>query len=151
MTHGARHTLLAAVLLGIGFMAAIDEIIFHQLLVWHHFVESDSTTTAIISDGILHTLELVLLITGGTLMLKLHETGHQVPGYRSAGFLLGMGGFQVFDGIIDHKVLGLHQIRYVDNLLLYDLVWNGVGLLLIIAGYVLLKRSMHSHNQSQHP
>ena len=149
MTHGARYTLLAAVLLGIGFMAAIDEIIFHQLLAWHHFVESDSTTTALVSDGILHTLELVLLIIGGTLMVKLHETGYQVPGYRSAGFLLGMGGFQVFDGVIDHKVLELHQIRYVDNLLLYDLVWNGFGLLLIIAGVVLLKRTLRSRNKTQ--
>ncbi|MCM2972918.1 DUF2243 domain-containing protein [Larsenimonas suaedae] len=148
-TPDIRRTLLAAILLGIGFMAAIDEVIFHQLLVWHHFVESDSTVAAIVSDGVLHTLELVLLVTGGALMLRLHETHRHAPGYRGPGFLLGMGGFQVFDGIIDHKVLGLHQVRYVDNLWLYDLAWNGFGLLLIVVGYVLLKRAKRGQAFSQ--
>jgi uncharacterized membrane protein len=26
--------------------------------------------------------------------------------------LLGLGAFQVFDGIVDHKLLQLHQVRY---------------------------------------
>ncbi|MCM2132018.1 DUF2243 domain-containing protein [Larsenimonas rhizosphaerae] len=144
-----RRTLLAAILLGIGFMAAIDEIIFHQLLVWHHFVESDSTVAAIISDGVLHTMELVLLVTGAAMMLRLHETHHHAPGYRGPGFLLGMGGFQVFDGIVDHKLLGLHQVRYVDNLIVYDLAWNGAGIALLAVGYVLLQRARRGQASTQ--
>ncbi|KAA0019550.1 DUF2243 domain-containing protein [Salinicola corii] len=118
-------TMLAAILLGIGTMAALDEIVFHQVLAWHHFVETDNSALA--SDGLLHTLELVVLIIGATLMLRLHETGRHAAGFRGAGFLLGMGGFQLFDGIVDHKILGLYQVRYVDNLLMYDLAWNATG------------------------
>lgn len=56
------------------------------------------------------------------------------------GFFLGAGGFQLFDGLINHKVLGLHQIRYgVENLWIYDIVWNvaGAGLLILGAGLAL--------------
>jgi uncharacterized membrane protein len=28
------------------------------------------------------------------------------------GLLLGAGGFQLYDGIVQHMLLGLHQIRY---------------------------------------
>ena len=52
-----------------------------------------------------------------------------------------MGGFQLFDGIVTHKILGLHQVRYVDNLLLYDLAWNVSGLLLLLLGVGLLRRA----------
>ncbi|WP_239495267.1 DUF2243 domain-containing protein [Salinicola halophilus] len=144
-----KATLLAAILLGIGFMAAIDEIIFHQVLAWHHFVETDSSALALASDGLLHTLELIAIIAGGVMMLRLHETHRQAAGFRGAGFLLGMGGFQLFDGIVDHKILGLHQVRYVDNLLPYDLAWNGAGLLVLLIGVWLYKRAARGRALSQ--
>lgn len=142
-------TLLAAILLGIGIMAAVDEIIFHQVLAWHHFVEADNSALALASDGLLHTLELVLLVSGAVLMLRLHETGRHAAGYRGAGFLLGMGGFQLFDGIVDHKILGLHQVRYVNNLLIYDIGWNAAGLLLLLVGSWLLRRARRGEALSQ--
>jgi len=52
-----------------------------------------------------------------------------------------MGGFQLFDGIVDHKLLRLHQIRYVENVLLYDVIWNGIALLLLLVGYLLFRRA----------
>ena len=60
-----------------------------------------------------------------------------------------MGGFQLFDGIVDHKILGLHQVRYVDNLLMYDLGWNLAGLLLLAIGYWLLRRARRGEALSQ--
>ena len=58
-----------------------------------------------------------------------------------AGFFIGMGGFQLFDGIVDHKILRLHQIRYgIDYLLLYDIVWNTAGAILLLTGLVLSRR-----------
>jgi len=52
--------------------------------------------------------------------------------------LLGWGGFQVYDGLFQHKVLGLHQIRYHVDLLPYDLVWNIAGGIGILIGIYLL-------------
>ena len=33
-------SLLAAGMIGLGVMAAVDEIVFHQLLDWHHFYDA---------------------------------------------------------------------------------------------------------------
>jgi uncharacterized membrane protein len=38
--------------------------------------------------------------------------------------LLGARPFQLYDGIVQHKLLGLHQIRYHVIIWPYDLTWN---------------------------
>jgi uncharacterized membrane protein len=52
--------------------------------------------------------------------------------------LLGAGVFQLYDGTIHHKLWGIHQVRYVEDLLPYDLTWNLSGAALIVAGIVVL-------------
>ena len=51
------------------------------------------------------------------------------------------GGFQLYDGTVQHKLLGLHQIRYHVDLVPYDVAWNVVAVALIVAGLVLLRRT----------
>lgn len=54
------------------------------------------------------------------------------------GLLFGVGLFNLYDGLIQHKVLQLHQIRYDVNLLPYDLTWNILaGIIAIIGGVIL--------------
>ncbi len=44
----------------------------------------------------------------------------------------------LYDGLFQHKVLGLHQIRYHVDVLPYDLVWNiGGGIGILIGAYLL--------------
>jgi uncharacterized membrane protein len=57
------------------------------------------------------------------------------------GVLLGAGAFQLYDGTVQHKWWGIHEIRYVDNVLPYDLTWNIIAVLLVIAGVVLVVRT----------
>jgi uncharacterized membrane protein len=57
------------------------------------------------------------------------------------GVLFGLVFFQLFDGIVDHKILRLHQIRYVDNILFYDIIWNGFGLLLLLTGFLIYRHA----------
>ena len=122
-------------LIGAGTMAAIDEIIFHQLLAWHHFYDRSTPAIALVSDGLLHAAELIALIAGFFLFSDIRRRHTLAPLHAWSGFFSGMGVFQLFDGIIDHKVLRVHQIRYeVENLLLYDIVWNLAGLLLLMIG-----------------
>ncbi|NJB84348.1 putative membrane protein [Lewinella marina] len=131
----------AAALIGVGVMAAVDEIIFHQVLAWHHFYDGATPQIALLSDGFLHAAELVALVAGFFLLLDLRRSDTLDTGRAWAGFFLGLGGFQLFDGIVDHKVLRLHQIRYVENLLPYDIAWNAAGLILLAIGWVLLRRN----------
>ena len=131
----------ASALVGIGLMSTIDEIVFHQILAWHHFYDRSTPKIGLMSDGFLHAAELLAMIAGVFMIMNLIREKALNKPYSWAGFFLGLGGFQLFDGIIDHKVLRLHQIRYVENLLPYDLAWNGFALLLLLIGFVLLKRA----------
>ncbi len=130
-----------AALIGIAIMAGVDEIIFHQVLGWHHFYDLSTPAVGLLSDGLLHSAELIALVAGFFMLLDLRRRNALAAAWVWAGFFIGMGGFQLFDGIIDHKVLRLHQIRYGVNLLPYDVAWNLTGLVLLLVGIVLLGRA----------
>jgi uncharacterized membrane protein len=133
--------MLAAAAVGVGLMAAVDEIVFHQLLAWHHFYDRATPAIGLLSDGLLHSAEVVLLAAGGCALADLLRRRALVPRAAWAGFLLGAGGFQLFDGVVDHKVLRVHQVRYGVDLLPYDVAWIAAGVLLLIAGAAVLARS----------
>ncbi len=141
--HSEEHrSAFAAALIGAGLMAAVDEIVFHQILAWHHFYDKATPLVGLISDGILHAGELVALVAGFFLISNLRARSELKPQFAFAGFFLGLGGFQLFDGVIDHKLLRLHQIRYdVDNILTYDIAWNVFALILLMIGTVLWRRA----------
>ncbi|MBO1751669.1 DUF2243 domain-containing protein [Actinotalea sp. BY-33] len=144
--HGLDHrrSVWVAALIGVGVMAAVDEIVFHQILAWHHFYDRSTSDVALLSDGLLHAAELVALVAGIFLMADLSR--RQALSWPSAwgGFLLGAGGFQLFDGIVTHKVLQLHQVRYDVDLLPYDLAWNLAGGALLVFGVILVARAGRS-------
>lgn len=143
----ARGSLTATIFLGIGLMAAIDEIVFHQILAWHHFFDRSTLAISLLSDGLLHSAELLMLAAGFYLFARLSRHQAVSRPHAWAGLLFGAGGFQLFDGIVDHKVLRLHQVRYVDNLWAYDLAWNGFGVLLLALGYIIWRRARASERK----
>jgi uncharacterized membrane protein len=135
-------SLWGAVLIGIGIMAAVDEIIFHQVLSWHHFYDRSTPEIGLLTDGLLHSAELIVIVGGFFILLDLNRSHALQKAKAWAGFFIGAGGFQLFDGLIDHKALKLHQIRYnVPDLLPYDLSWNIAALLILITGFILNARA----------
>jgi uncharacterized membrane protein len=136
-----KKSLKVCALIGIGFMAALDEVIFHQILGWHHFYDRSTPTIGLISDGFLHSFELIAIVSGFFLFSTLRKEGDLVPKAAWAGFFIGLGIFQLFDGIVDHKVLRLHQIRYgVESIIPYDITWNLVGVIFLAIGWMLTKQ-----------
>ncbi|MBA9004161.1 DUF2243 domain-containing protein [Thermomonospora cellulosilytica] len=140
---GARgRSMAAAALIGAAVMAAVDEIVFHQILGWHHFYDRSTPSIGLLTDGLLHTAELLGLVAGFVWWADLRRRGTLAGGHAWAGLFLGAGGFQLFDGIVDHKLLRLHQIRYgVPDLLPYDLAWNASALVLLAIGAALAVRA----------
>ncbi|WP_202873221.1 DUF2243 domain-containing protein [Kribbella capetownensis] len=145
-----RSSVLAAGVIGIAVMAAVDEIVFHQVLGWHHFYDRSTLTIGLLSDGLLHAAELVALVGGFAWYadLRRRRVMGTVAGW--GGFLTGAGLFQLFDGFVDHKILRLHQVRYGVNLLIYDVLWNIAGGLLVLVGLTLVWR-VRSHAHSREP
>lgn len=146
-----RRSFGAGAAVGVGVMAAVDEIVFHQLLGWHHFYDRSTTEVALLSDGLLHAVELVLLVAGFAVVADLQRRRALARGFVRAGVLVGAGGFQLFDGVVDHKVLRVHQVRYDVELLPYDLAWNGFGALVLVTGLVVLARARRRAGRPRHP
>ncbi|MFF9897923.1 DUF2243 domain-containing protein [Streptomyces longispororuber] len=136
-----RRSLAVCALIGAALMAALDEVVFHQLLHWHHFYDRSTRGVALLSDGLLHTAELLGLVAGFFLYADLRRRRALAPAHGVAGFLLGLGAFQLFDGIVDHKLLRLHQVRYGVDITGYDVAWNTGGLVLLLAGAALAVRA----------
>ncbi|MFJ2259070.1 DUF2243 domain-containing protein [Streptomyces sp. NPDC087844] len=139
-----RTSLVVCALIGVAVMAAVDEIVFHQILHWHHFYDRSTTAVGLLSDGLLHTAELLLLVAGFFLYADLRRRHALAPAHARAGFFLGLGTFQLFDGIVDHKLLRLHQIRYGVDVTPYDWAWNISAVILLLTGAVLALRAVRA-------
>jgi uncharacterized membrane protein len=133
--------LVSGLLLGLGVAGAVDEIVFHQLLHWHHFYDRASGAAGLVSDGLLHAGTFSAAIAGMALLADARRRGPVVRPLWWGAVLTGAGAFQVWDGVVHHKLLRLHQVRYGVDLTGYDIGWIVPGALLLGAGVVLLARS----------
>ena len=135
-----RRLLLSGLLLGIGAMGALDEIVFHQLLHWHHFYDRAGGDAALVSDGLLHAFTWSATVAGLALLADVRRRHAFTPRTWWGAVLVGAGAFQTWDGVVHHKLLRLHQVRYGVDLTGYDLAWTGAGVLVLLAGVLLLRR-----------
>ena len=142
--HPPGRSTLSGVLAGLGLVAFVDETVFHQLLHWHHFYDRSTPDVGLVSDGLFHAFGFVAVVSGVFLLADLRRRHALVVRRWVGGVLLGAGGFQLYDGLVQHKVFGLHQIRYGVDLLPYDLTWNVLAAVLVVAGVVLVRGSRAS-------
>jgi uncharacterized membrane protein len=135
-----RSLLGPAVLVGIGVAGSLDEIVLHQLLRWHHLYDRGSQAAGMIADGIFHLGSTAALVVGLVLLVARWRAGQEPLRRAVAGILVGAGGFNLYDGIVQHKLLGLHQVRAgAPNNLPYDAVFIGLAAVVLLAGLVLLR------------
>ncbi len=139
----ASRNLWSGVLFGLGFVAFIDETVFHQLLHWHHFYDKSTTNIGLISDGLFHAFSWFATVGGMFMLADLMRRKALWHTRWWGGKLIGAGGFQLYDGIIQHKLMRIHQIRYVENVIVYDLIWNILAVLMIVVGLILIMRTRH--------
>ncbi|WP_207456253.1 DUF2243 domain-containing protein [Herbiconiux sp. SYSU D00978] len=137
-----RRTLLSGILFGCGIAASlIDLFVFHLALQWHHFYDLSSTAVAITADGFFHAVAWFITVAGLFLLADVRRRVEVHWARWVAAVVTGVGAFQLFDGVVDHKLLGIHQIRYGVDLLPYDLVWIGSSAVVLAVGLVLLRRT----------
>ncbi len=130
------------VLVGIGIAGTLDEVVLHQLLAWHHFYDRSTLTVGLFSDGLFHLFSTAVLVVGIIQLVERRRATPDPPRLALAGILLGAGGFNLYDGTIQHKLLRLHQVREgVLNNLPYDLAFLAIAAVVALAGVLLLRRT----------
>jgi uncharacterized membrane protein len=133
---------IAAVVMGVGLGGLFDGIVLHQILQWHHMVSTplppvtvEDLETNTLADGLFHAAAWALTV-GGLVTLLVRGDDREVPGRGRrvlGGLLIGWGGFNLVEGIIDHHLLGLHHVRPGPDEALYDLgflIWGAAMVLL---------------------
>lgn len=143
----ASRNLWSGFLLGLGIAAFIDETVFHQLLRWHHFYDKSTAEIGRISDGLFHAFSWFATIGGLFMFADLRRRNALWPMRWWGSVLIGTGAFELYDGTIQHKLMRIHQIRYVENVFIYDLAWNILAVLVIAAGLILVVRTQHKLKQ----
>lgn len=143
-----KKNIISGFLFGLGFVAFMDEAVFHQILHWHKFYDRSTTSVGLISDGFFHAFSWFATI--GSLFMYADLKRRNAVRHTKwwGGKFLGGGLFQLYDGTIQHKIMGLHQIRYNVNIFPYDIVWNALALVMILLGIYLLKRNKGEPNAS---
>ncbi|MEK3886752.1 DUF2243 domain-containing protein [Bacillus sp. FSL K6-3431] len=133
--------LWSGILFGLGLAAFIDETIFHQLLHWHHFYDKSTTDIGLVSDGLFHAFSWFATISSLFMVGDLRRRNAFWLKRWWGGMMLGGGAFQLYDGTIQHKIMKIHQIRYVENILIYDLIWNIVAAVMVLIGMLQVFRT----------
>ncbi len=130
----------SGVLFGVGVAAFVDETVFHQLLHWHHFYDRSTTEAGLVSDGLFHAFGWFAVVASLFLFADLRRRGVLRWLRWVGGALIGAGAFNLYDGVVQHKLFRLHQIRYGVDLTGYDLTWIIAAVVLLVAGVVVRRR-----------
>jgi uncharacterized membrane protein len=142
--------LTAGVFLGVGLGGFFDGIVFHQLLQWHHMLTSHGdypmTTVSGLEinttwDGIFHATTWLSTLIGLALLWRAEGMHDARWSFVLLGALLmGWGGFNLIEGLIDHQILGIHHVR--DDLGApweWDAGFLAWGALLLAGGWALVR------------
>lgn len=150
--------LRAGVILGVGLGGFFDGIVFHQLLQWHHMLTAHNNGQFPMNtvpglevnttwDGVFHTATWLAVVLGLILLWRVerhYDVRWSMP--LLGALLMGWGGFNLVEGVIDHQILGVHHVR--DDLggpLGWDLAFLAWGAIMVVAGWALTRRrTLHS-------
>ena len=137
-----RHrTTVAGILIGIGMGGFVDGIVLHQIAQWHSMLSNsvpphtmDTMRVNMTWDGLFHALTWIVTLVGILRLRSAAYAGATMPSLQGfAGqLILGWGVFNLVEGVIDHQILGIHNVREVPNDMVYNLTFLGIGGILFI-------------------
>ncbi|ADJ15586.1 DUF2243 domain-containing protein [Halalkalicoccus jeotgali] len=141
-----RALLLWGGVFGFGLGAVLDVVIFHQILQTHHLLSSvydplsyDGLRTNVMFDGLFSLSMLLIAGLGATMLWRtVNRAREPLSGLVVVGAgLVGAGVFNVFDGVVDHYLLGIHDV--VHGTEAWNPPWVLVSLLMLGAGLLALR------------
>lgn len=143
-----RQSLVAAgLMLGIGLGGFVDGIVFHQLLQTHNLLSAkrpkDSLANVEINmfwDGLFHSFTWIATVIGVyQLWSAMRSPGAAKSGRTLLGAMLaGWGMFNLVEGVINHHLLHVHHVVERLGISIWDYVFLGSGVLLIVGGWGII-------------
>lgn len=135
--------------LGVGFGAMLDGLLFHELLQWHHFlsdVEGYSMHTMegleenTLADGLFHLFAMVVSFIGVVLLWRAGRDGALPDSRITIGaVVIGWAAFDIVDGLVIHLLLSLHHLYQDDFQVGSDLVYVAANVVLGVLGYLFAR------------
>jgi uncharacterized membrane protein len=140
----------ASTVLGIGIGGFIDGIVFHQILQWHEMLSNKIPPVNLLAksvnmfwDGVFHGFCLLVVIAGIIMLFKtLGRTNiNRSARLLSGGLFTGWALFNIIEGVIDHHILKLHNVREFTTVI--D-VWNfgflAISTVMLIIGLIVINK-----------
>ncbi|HEY9879275.1 MAG TPA: DUF2243 domain-containing protein [Leptolyngbyaceae cyanobacterium] len=144
-----RKGIIAGILIGIGMGGFVDGIVLHQILQWHNMISNvlppetvENMSINMVWDGIFHAFDWTMTLIGVFLLWSAAYHRNPIPSLKQfvGTLILGMGIFNLVEGIIDHHILALHYVRQVPNYDLYNFSFLAIGgVLFILIGWLLMR------------
>lgn len=149
--HNPVPLIKASVVTGIGLGGFIDGIVLHQILQWHEMLSYRLPPATLLNksvnmfwDGVFHLFCLLVVFVGIILFWKLlgRDKINRSGKLLSGGLLTGWGIFNLVEGIIDHQILKLHNVREItENPQYWNIIFLIASLVMLLAGIFLIKHS----------
>jgi uncharacterized membrane protein len=140
----------ASIITGIGMGGFADGIALHQILQVHEMLSNKIAATDYIGksvnmfwDGIFHAFCFIVVMVGIILLWKLsgRKDINQSGKLLAGGLIAGWGLFNIVEGIIDHQLLKIHNVvEFSTNHAIANYSFLGISVLMLIIGFVLIKR-----------
>ncbi|ELY94935.1 hypothetical protein C482_17718 [Natrialba chahannaoensis JCM 10990] len=144
-TDRGQQVLLSGGTIGFGFGAVVDVVIFHLVFQTHHLLSGfydpysyDGLRTNVMFDGLFLAAMLGVMGLGFAFFWRTVNGVDQRFSSRHflGSIIVGMGIFNVLDGVFSHYVLDLHNV--VHGTEAWNLPWLVVSVVLLAVGLVLL-------------
>jgi uncharacterized membrane protein len=145
----------AGVVLGVGLGGFVDGILLHMILRWHHMLSNvvppdtiEGIHTNMTWDGLFHAFTWAVTLAGVFMLWGVARRrtpgGEPPPPSSFAGALvLGWGLFNLVEGVIDHHLLKLHNVKEVANPLPWNVGFLIIGgVLMVLTGWALMRRRL---------
>ena len=123
----------------------VDVVIFHQIFQTHHLLSGiydpytyDGVRTNVMFDGLFTALMLAIAAVGVAMLWRVaNGTAERLSTRFLVGsVVIGAGVFNVFDGIVDHYVLDIHNVLHGTEA--WNPHWVVVSVVMLLVGAVLL-------------
>ncbi|WP_306056869.1 DUF2243 domain-containing protein [Natronococcus wangiae] len=141
-----RRLLIAGGTTGFGFGAVIDTVVFHLTFQTHHLLSGfydpyslDGLRTNVMFDGLFLLATLGIASVGlGLLWTTVNGTAERFSTrYLVGAIVVGAGVFNVFDGVVDHYLLDLHNV--VHGTEAWNPPWVVASVVMLAVGLLLLR------------